>query len=89
MGDVILTSSVVRTVHNQLNCEIHYLIKDSFRDLVKHSPFVHSVHTLSESLESTISKLEKEINLEVSLFDIPFIFQRVKLSNLMNHYHHT
>ncbi|HCY45510.1 MAG TPA: glycosyl transferase, partial [Flavobacteriales bacterium] len=60
MGDVILTSSVVRTVHNQLNCEIHYLIKDSFRDLVKHSPFVHSVHTLSESLESTISKLEKE-----------------------------
>ena len=60
MGDVILTSPVVRTVHNQLNCEIHFLIKDSFRDLVKHSPFVHSVHSLSESLGSTISELQKE-----------------------------
>jgi len=60
MGDVILTSPVIRSIHSQLNSEIHFLIKDSFKDLVSHSPFVRSVHTLSENLKSTISELEKE-----------------------------
>ncbi|MEO8068970.1 MAG: glycosyltransferase family 9 protein [Flavobacteriales bacterium] len=61
IGDIILTSPVVRCLAQQVpSVEVHFLTKDSFRDLVAHSPYVRKVHTLEDDLGEVIPQLKRE-----------------------------
>jgi ADP-heptose:LPS heptosyltransferase len=61
IGDIVLTSPVVRCLHRQLpGVEIHYVTKKKFRSLVDHNPHIHKVHVLGSSLSELIDDLETE-----------------------------
>jgi len=60
MGDVILTSPIVRCVKNQLNAEIHFLIKPVFSELVDHNPAISKVIQIDSKNSSHIQILKDE-----------------------------
>lgn len=60
IGDIVLTTPVLRWLHEQKQAEVHYLTKSSFINLVKHNPAVSKVHSLGNKIEDTIKVLKKE-----------------------------
>jgi ADP-heptose:LPS heptosyltransferase len=61
IGDIVLTSPVVRCIHEQLpGTEIHYVTKKKFRSLVEHNPYIHKVHLLGTSMTELIDHLHEE-----------------------------
>ncbi len=61
IGDIVLTSLVVRCLKNQLkNAEIHFATKQQFEFILKSNPYIDKVHVLDDNLGELISSLEKE-----------------------------
>ncbi|MBL4716807.1 MAG: glycosyl transferase [Bacteroidetes bacterium] len=61
IGDIVLTSAVVRCVKNQLeNAEVHYVTKLKYKDLVEHNPYIDKKHYLDTNLRKLTSELAKE-----------------------------
>lgn len=61
IGDIVLTSPVVRCLKQQLtHVEIHYLTKSSFADLVNINPHVDKVITIQKSINEVLAQLRAE-----------------------------
>lgn len=61
IGDIVLTSPVLRCVKEQLrDAELHFATKSAFADLVRFNPHVHKVHELGEDLGELIARLKAE-----------------------------
>jgi len=60
IGDVILTSPVIRWLSEQTQAEIHFLTKPFFVPLVAHNPHVKKVYTLPPTLHTLIATLQEE-----------------------------
>ena len=60
IGDVLLTSPVVRCLKSQLNAEVHFVTKLNLQLLVKNNPNIDKVYYLNNSLYSLIKSLQKE-----------------------------
>lgn len=61
IGDIILTSPVVRCLKNQVEgAEIHFLTKKKFAGLVAGNPYIHKVHLLPENLNELMTSLDEE-----------------------------
>lgn len=61
IGDIVLTSPVLRCVKHQLkDGEIHFATKSAFADLVRFNPHVSKVHELGDDLNGLIAQLRAE-----------------------------
>ncbi|MGB3080150.1 MAG: glycosyltransferase family 9 protein [Saprospiraceae bacterium] len=60
IGDIVLTTPVLRTIHNQSGAEIHYLTKPAFESIISKNPYVKKVITLTEDFEQMIRSLRQE-----------------------------
>lgn len=60
IGDIVLTTPVIRCVASQLNAEVHYLTKDVFKSLLSGNPNISKTWTLRENLKDLISDLRNE-----------------------------
>ena len=60
IGDIVLTTPVVRMLKKQLNAEVHFLTKAPFIVLFKNNPNVDSVFQINNSIREVISDLKKE-----------------------------
>ncbi|MCA1764094.1 MAG: glycosyltransferase family 9 protein, partial [Flavobacteriales bacterium] len=62
IGDVVLTTPVVRNLKNQLHggAEIHYLTKTRFRTLVDSNPHISKVYSIEKSTNEVIDALKEE-----------------------------
>lgn len=61
IGDIVLTSPVTRCMKKQIpDAEIHFLVKDSFRSVVEHNPYIDKLHVLAHSWELMIHELQEE-----------------------------
>ncbi len=60
IGDIVLTSPVVRALKEQANAEVHYLTKTPFIPVLEHNPYIEKIHTISSNFENTIAELKKE-----------------------------
>lgn len=60
IGDVVLTTPVLRCVHEQLGAEVHFLTKATYAPLVAHNPHVYKVHQLEHSLRALLPQLRRE-----------------------------
>lgn len=61
IGDIVLTSSVVRAMKQQLsNLELHYLTKEQFSSIVSSNPNVDRVFTMQKSIDEVVDELKKE-----------------------------
>jgi ADP-heptose:LPS heptosyltransferase len=50
IGDIVLTTPVVRCLKKQLDAEIHFLTKDNFKSLLSHNPYIDKVHLYSNDI---------------------------------------
>ena len=61
IGDIVLTSPVLRCVKEQLpGVELHVATKSAFADLVRFNPHVSKVHELGEDLGALVHQLKAE-----------------------------
>lgn len=59
IGDIVLTSPVVRCLKMQLNAEIHFLTNEQHLAIVEHNPYIYKVHAYQTDI-----KLLKNINFD-------------------------
>lgn len=61
IGDIVLTSPVVRCIKNQLDpVEIHYLTKKAFEPIVSNNPHVDRVFAIEKSIGEVLETLRAE-----------------------------
>lgn len=60
IGDIVLTTPIIRCLYEQVGCEIHYLTKSQYVDLLSHSPYISQVHTFTKSLSDIKAPLVHE-----------------------------
>ena len=60
IGDIVLTTPVVRMLKKQLNAEVHFLTKTSYVPLLKNNPYIDSVYQIDSSVNEVLSDLKKE-----------------------------
>ncbi len=60
IGDIVLTSPVVRCLKKQLNAEVHYFTKKNFKDVLVNNPFIDKLHFLSDDFNTDVKALKAE-----------------------------
>jgi ADP-heptose:LPS heptosyltransferase len=60
IGDIVLTSPVVRCLRQQLDAEVHFLTKSVFKGVVENNPHITKVHTIKKNISELIPSLRNE-----------------------------
>jgi len=61
IGDIVLTTPVIRCLKKKVpDAEVHFLVKDSFRSVVEHNPYIDKLQVLAHSWELMIHELQEE-----------------------------
>lgn len=60
IGDIVLTTPVVRCLKEQLSCELHYCTKPGFKSILENNPHIDKVHVLENGMGDLVSQLKKE-----------------------------
>ena len=60
IGDIVLTTPVVRMLKKQLNAQVHYLTKSTYITLLKNNPYIDSIYQIEYSINEVIADLKKE-----------------------------
>lgn len=60
IGDIVLTSPVVRCLKKQADAEIHYLTKGAYRAVVESNPHIDRCHYLEDDFEGLMEELRGE-----------------------------
>jgi len=60
IGDIILTTPVIRCLKKQLGAEVHFLTKKRFGMVVAANPYLNKVHAFDKKLEEVIPALKEE-----------------------------
>ncbi|MDB5228373.1 MAG: hypothetical protein JWN78_2566 [Bacteroidota bacterium] len=61
IGDIVLTSPVIRCIKNQLaNCEVHYLTKNVFKEILVANPHVSKIYSIEKNVSEVIGLLKEE-----------------------------
>jgi ADP-heptose:LPS heptosyltransferase len=58
IGDIVLTSPVIRAFHEQIGAEVYVITKDIFADIYRNNPHVHKVITIKSSVAEARGELE-------------------------------
>ncbi len=63
IGDIVLTTPVLRCLKNQLEgeIEIHYLTKKQYKGIVENNPNVSKVYSIDKSTDEVIHELKNEL----------------------------
>lgn len=60
IGDIVLTTPVVRCIAIQTHAEIHYLTKEAFAPILTSNPHINRVFTIKENLKEVMPQLQHE-----------------------------
>lgn len=60
IGDIVLTTPVVRCLKQQLGAEVHYLTKRFFGTILAANPNIDKVWTIEDKVSEVLRELEKE-----------------------------
>ena len=60
MGDVVLTTPVIRCAHEQLGAEVHVVVKKAFAGILAHNPHVHRVHEFEGDFDGLLTAIRAE-----------------------------
>ncbi|MEP7265184.1 MAG: glycosyltransferase family 9 protein, partial [Bacteroidota bacterium] len=59
IGDIVLTTPVIRCLKEQIpGCEIHYLTKKSFADVLKGNPYIDKLYTIDHDINEVVEDLK-------------------------------
>lgn len=60
IGDIVLTTPVIRCLKNQLHVELHILTRKNNHHLFTNNPYVDQIYSYENSLSEVIPRLKKE-----------------------------
>jgi ADP-heptose:LPS heptosyltransferase len=60
IGDIVLTTPVLRTLHQQLGAEVHFLTKSAFAPMLLSNPHVARVITLTDDFDDMLNTLKSQ-----------------------------
>ena len=60
LGDIVLTTPVIRWLKEQQEAEIHYFTKSIYKSILEHHPYISTIHVLKSELSPSIKALKKE-----------------------------
>lgn len=60
IGDIVLTTPVIRCLKQQLGAEIHFLTKKPFRGILDANPYVDKVFAIQSKVDEEIKDLQEE-----------------------------
>ncbi len=60
IGDIVLTTPVIRCLKKQLNCEVHFLCKESYRNILEPNPYLDKIFTIKKNVTEVIRPLKAE-----------------------------
>jgi ADP-heptose:LPS heptosyltransferase len=60
IGDIVLTTPVIRAVKQQLNAEIHFVAKKSFADVIKNNPYIDKKYYFEKKPDEILAELKGE-----------------------------
>lgn len=60
IGDIVLTTPVVRCLKKQLGAEVHFLTKSSFTSIPGSNPFIDKVHAFDRDISEVTAALKAE-----------------------------
>ena len=60
IGDIVLTTPVLRILKNQLNAEVHYLTKEEYSSILKNNPNINKLYSIENSILELRKHLQKE-----------------------------
>jgi len=60
IGDIVLTTPVIRCLKKQLGVELHYLTKVAYKEVVAYNPFIDKVLTIEKEIDEVLATLKAE-----------------------------
>ncbi len=60
IGDIVLTSPVVRCVKKQLGNKVHFITKSKFRSTLEHNPHIDKIYTIDKEITEILHQLKDE-----------------------------
>ena len=60
LGDIVLTSPIIRCVKNQVHCKIHFLTKVQYSQILDSNPHIDRLIILKDNINETIKDLKSE-----------------------------
>lgn len=60
IGDIVLTTPVIRCMKTQINAEVHYLTKPEYRNLLDQNPYIDKLWLLDKPMKELISDFKNE-----------------------------
>jgi len=58
IGDIVLTTPVIRCLKTQTGCELHYLTFRRFSEVLEHNPYIDQLITIERSIREVIPQLK-------------------------------
>jgi len=83
IGDIVLTTPVIRCLKKQLNAEVHYLTKSSFKGILNNNPYVDKVHTIEKEISSELIAELKNENFDF-IADLHHNLRTLRLKKALN-----
>lgn len=61
IGDIVLTTPVIRCVKTQLkDVEVHYLTKSVYKEVIAYNPYIDKLHLLNDDFNTLTEQLKEE-----------------------------
>lgn len=60
IGDIVLTTPIIRCMAEQLDVEIHFLTKNKFKNILQHNPYINKLYGIDKNVNEIISSLKSE-----------------------------
>ena len=60
IGDIVLTTPIIRCLKKQHKCTIHYLTKLKYVELLKSNPYIDKYYSINSNISEVITDLKKE-----------------------------
>ncbi|MDG1147038.1 MAG: glycosyltransferase family 9 protein [Crocinitomicaceae bacterium] len=60
IGDVVLTSPILRCLKTQKKCTLHYVVKSGYSKVLEHNPHIDKLHVFNNSVKEVLSELKSE-----------------------------
>ena len=60
IGDIVLTTPVIRRLKMQRDVEVHFITKKTFKAVLEHNPYIDRLHLMEGEIDGIIDKLKAE-----------------------------
>lgn len=60
IGDIVLTTPVIRGLKKQLDAEVHFCSKKQFQGILTNNPYIDKVHLLNSDFSTLLKSLKEE-----------------------------